>query len=252
MKIQKNLEEKLKKEFIMNRLIGLFLSICLLVGFQSCKQNTPVKVLLITGEHDYDKENFEVMLGKLSMIYDHVEHPDAYAMLKADKIKDYDVVLLYDMPRNIPDEARKDLIAMLEKGKGLVVLHHAICSDDYWDEYVKIVGGRFHHYPWMKDGIEQLPSTFTLDVTMPIRVEDNNHPVTRGLSDFEIIDEVYGGIEILPTVHPLLSSNSELVCWTNTYGNSHVVAFILGHDKHAWENPAFIKTLSQAIVWAKK
>ena len=240
----------------MNRFIGLFLSLCLLFGFQSCNRDTPVKVLLITGGHDYDKENFEVLLGKLPIVYDHVEHPDAYAMLKADKIKDYELVLLYDMPREIPEEARQDFIAMLEKGKGLVVLHHAICSDDFWDEYLQIVGGRFHHYPWMKDGVEQAPSTFKHNVTLQICVEDENHPVTKGLSDFEIIDEAYGGIEILPTAHPLLSANTNLyaplVCWTNNYGNSRVVALILGHDKEAWENPAFIQTLSQAIEWAKK
>jgi type 1 glutamine amidotransferase len=215
----------------------------------------PVKVLLITGGHDYDKENFDAMLRKLPISYDHVKHPDAYGMLKADRIDKYDVVLLYDMPKEIPPEAQQDFIAMLNKGKGLVVLHHAFCSYDHWPEYVRIVGGRYHHYTWMKDGIEQKPSTFTHDATLQVRVEDKKHPITKGVSDFEIIDEAYGGTEILPTVHPILSTdsplNGPLVCWTNTYGKSRVVALTLGHDHLAWENPAFIKTLSQSIVWAK-
>jgi len=240
----------------MKRIINFLCLICLSLALLSCKSNTPVKVLFITGGHDYDRVNFHAMLDKLPIIYDHVEHPNAYGMLKTEKIAKYDVVLLYDMPTTITPEAQQDFIAMLNKGKGLVVLHHAFCSYDSWPEYVKIVGGRYHHYRWTKDGVEQRPSTFKEGVVMQIRVEDKAHPITKGITDFEIIDEAYAGTEILPTVYPVLSTNSPLngplVCWANTYGKSRVVALTLGHDVKTWENPSFIKVLSQAIVWAKK
>lgn len=240
----------------MKNISGLLFVLCLLTGFVSCKSDTPVKVLLITGGHGYDKENFDLMLEKLPIVYDHVEHPDAHAMFKADKIDKYDVVLLYDMPKEISPAAQQDFIAMLEKGKGLVVLHHAFCSYDFWPEYIRIIGGRYHHFPWMKDEEEQPVSTYAHDITMQIRVEDKNHPVTEGISDFEIIDEAYGRTEILSTVHPLLSTgeplSGPLVCWTNTYGNSRIVTLTLGHDKQAWENPSFIKILSQSIIWTNK
>ena len=229
--------------------------ICLSISLLSCKSNLPVKVLLITGGHDYDKENFDAMLGKLPIVYDHLKHPDAHAALKADKIDAYDVVILYDMPKEIATEAQQDFIAMLQKGKGLVVLHHAFCSYDHWPEYVRIVGGRYHHYPWTKDGVEQKPSTYAHDITLSVRVEDTKHPVTKGITDFKIIDEAYGNTEIRPDVHPLLSTDASesgpLVCWTNTYGKSRVVTLTLGHDKKAWEHPGFIQILSQAIAWAK-
>jgi type 1 glutamine amidotransferase len=247
-----------KNKNVMKKLFGFCIYVCLLIGFQSCNNDAPVRVLLITGGHDYDKENFEILLSKLPIVYDHVEHPHAYAMLKADKIKNYDVVLLYDMPARISEEARQDFIALLEKGKGLVVLHHAFNNfrDDLWSEYAKIAGGRYHRSPWMKNGVEQPPSSFRYDVTMQIRVEDKNHPITKGVADFEIIDEGYYNTEILPTVHPLLSTDSKysapLVAWTSEYGNSRIVTFTLGHDRQAWENPMFIKVLSQAIVWAKQ
>jgi len=240
----------------MKKITGL-LSVCLLFfGLLSCTNDTPVKVLFITGGHDYDVANFDVMLSKLPIDYDHVEHPDAYNMLKADKIDNYDVVMLYDMPKEISPEAQRDFIAMLEKGKGLVVLHHAFCSYDYWPEYVKIVGGRYHHFPWSKDSIVQPPSNYTHDASLQVSVEDNNHPITKGLSDFVIIDEGYSGTELREDVYPILSTDSPasgpLVCWTNRYGKSRIVALTLGHDRQAYENPAFIKVLSQAIIWAKK
>ncbi len=229
--------------------------LCLTLAVMGCSaaNRTTPHVLLITGGHGYDKEQFDVMLGKLGITFDHAEHPDAHPLLKEDRIGKYDAVLLYDMPKEISEEAQRDFISMLEKGKGLVALHHAFCSYDFWPEYVKIIGGRYHHFPWIKDGIEQKPSTYKHDVNMQIHVEDTNHPVTNGITDFEIMDEAYGGTEILSTVHPLLSTDEAasgpLVGWTNTYGHSRIVTLTLGHDNQSWENPSFIKLLTQAIKW---
>ena len=233
-------------------LLILFMAIL----FSSCSAKKTAHVLFITGGHDYDKEQFEVLLSKLPITYDHAEHPNAHKMLKSDVISKYDAVLLYDMPKEISDEARADFIAMLEKGKGLVVLHHAFCSYDIWPEYVKIAGGRYHHFPWEKDCVEQTPSTYKHDVEFDIKVEDLNHPITKGISDFSIIDEAYGNTELLTTVHPLLSTNTPLngplVCWTNQYGKSRIVTLTLGHDRHTWENPTFIEILSRSILWVAK
>jgi len=236
------------------------ITLCLCCGlglFLSCAQEKEVNVLLIVGGHGFEKEPFYGMMDKLPGItYDVAEHPDAYAYLKPEQIDRYDVVLLYDMPKEIPEEAQKDFIGMLEKGKGLVALHHAFCSYDFWPEYTNIIGGRYHHFPWDKNGEVQPPSRYKHDLPMDIKVIDKKHPVTKGVQDFRIIDEAYGGTEILETVHPLLGTdeplNGPLVCWTNNYGNAKVVTFTLGHDKQAWENPAFSQVLSQAILWVRK
>jgi type 1 glutamine amidotransferase len=235
----------------------LFVS-CLFVcvSFTSCqttKEDPSVNVLVITGGHEYEKEAFESLLSKLPATCDLVEHPAAYPLWKADQIAKYDVVVLYDMPSDIPEEARLDLVAMLEKGKGLVVLHHAFCSYEPWPEYTRIAGGRYHHYAWTKDGVEQTPSTYRHGVTFLVKVLDTVHPVTKGIADFQTTDETYYGTEILPEVHPLLGtgelSSAPLLAWTHTYGRSRVLTFTLGHDPVAWENPAFVKFLSQAVVW---
>jgi len=235
------------------------LSLCILAVamlFSSCGGKKTAHVLFITGGHDYDKEQFDVLLSKLPITYDHAEHPNAHKMLKSDIISKYDAVLLYDMPKEISDEARADFIAMLEKGKGLVVLHHAFCSYDIWPEYVKIAGGRYHHFPWEKDGVMQKPSTYKHDTQFHIKVADPNHPITKGISDFSLVDEAYGNTELLSSVHPLLSTNTEnngpLVGWTNNYGKARVVTLTLGHDRNTWENPTFIELLSRSILWVAK
>ena len=224
--------------------------------FSSCGGKKTANVLFITGGHEYEKELFAELLSKLPITYDHVEHPNAHKMLKSENISKYDAILLYDMPKEISEEAQTDFIDMLKKGKGVVVLHHAFCSYDFWPEYLKIAGGRYNHYRWIKDGVEQRPSNYKHDVEFDIKIEDTNHPITKGLSDFSIIDEAYGNTQILPTVHPLLSTNTQpsgpLVCWTNQYENSRIVTLTLGHDIRAWEHPSFIEILSRSILWVAK
>jgi type 1 glutamine amidotransferase len=239
----------------MSRLkVVVLMSLVICSVFCSCRPDKgKVHALLITGGHNYDREGFDRMMAALPVTYDHVEHPDAYARLKADSIAKYDVVLLYDMPADIPEEAKQDFIAMLDKGKGLVVLHHAFCSYDSWPEYTKIAGGRYHHFEWSKDGATCPPSYYTHDVTFSVDVADKDHPVTKGINPFLITDETYGNTEVLHSVHPLLTtdepSSNSLIGWTNTYRNSKIVTLTLGHDHKAWEHPAFRQILSQAILW---
>ena len=230
-------------------MIGLFVG----YGLVSCQVEKKVNVLVITGGHDYDEQGFDQLLATLSIRYDLVKHPEAFAMLTPENIRDYQTVLLYDMPNEITEDAKRDFLAMLENGVGLVVLHHAACSYRRWPEYMRIVGGRYAHSAWTKDGIEYPASTYVHDVELNVKVGELEHPVTKGVGDFQIVDEVYGDMEILPTVHPLLFTDeprsSPMVGWVNRYGNARVVTLTLGHDKQAWEHPAFIRILSQAIQW---
>ena len=242
----------IKMKYLSRIFIGI-IGLAVSYGLVSCKVEDKVNVLVITGGHDYDEEGFDLLLTKLPIRYELVKHPDAFAMFSSENIKNYQTVLLYDMPDDITDKAQSDFLAMLEEGIGLVTLHHAVCSYRHWTEYKYIVGGRYAHTPWMKDDVEQPASSYTHDVELHIKVGELEHPVTKGVEDFQIIDEAYGDIEILPTVHPLLFTDeplsSPLVCWVHQYKNSRVVALTLGHDKQAWENPAFIQILSQAIQW---
>ena len=236
----------------------LLLSICFftLNGCREKQEN--VKILVVTGGHDFNEEVFFRMMDNFEGIeYDRAEHPTAHALLKKEAISKYDAILLYDMPQEIDKESQDDFIAMLRDGKGLVVLHHAFCSyDESWPEYTLIAGGRYHHYQWEKEGAPQPPSGYEHDAILNIKVEDANHPITQGVSDFQIVDEIYSGVEILPNVHPLLSADKpsagRLFGWTNNYAGSRVATLLLGHDEKAWNNPAFSRLLQQSLIWAAK
>jgi type 1 glutamine amidotransferase len=103
---------------------------------------------------------------------------------------------------------------------------------------------------------DTLNTSYEHDVNIPVKVENKKHPVTRGISDFEIVDEVYGGVEILPQVKPLLSTthpkSMRYLAWINHYGNSDVIYIQLGHGPSGYSNPNFRKLIQQAIEWSAK
>ncbi len=217
----------------------------------------PVRVLLVTGGHDFDREPFFAMMKSFAgMTYTEVAHPDAWVMFKPENRNVYDVILLYDMPQAIDEQAKNDYMDCLKQGKGLVVLHHAYGAYPDWQEYQTIVGGRYYFTPWVDaKGVTQPASTYQHDVTFTVKVADKKHPVTKGIEDFEILDETYRDGCVNPNVNILLTTNEPTstpsIAWTNLYGRSRVVTILLGHDQHAWENPNFKTLLTQAVQWVK-
>jgi len=225
-------------------------------AFEQKKKN-PVRVLLITGGHDYDKEPFDAfMKSLLGITVTEVKHPNALAMFRPENRALYDVVLFYDMPNAINEQEKKDFLDCLNVGKGMVVWHHAYCSYQNWPEYQSIAGGRYHEKPWTDSkGVTHPASTYKHDVQFRVKVADKKHPVTKGVSDFDILDETYGrgsvnaGVRVLlATDHP---TSTPSIAWAHRYGKSNIVTILLGHDNQAWSNPAFAKLLTQAILWVK-
>jgi hypothetical protein len=131
-----------------------------------------------------------------------------------------------------------------------VFLHHSLVSYQEWDEFENIIGGRY-----FLSGLEQDSSTYRHDVDIPVRVIHKDHPVTKGIDDFMIHDEVYGNFKVLPGVQALLSTthpeSGKIIGWTNIYGNSRIVYLQLGHDHYAYENPNYRRLLKQAITWVQ-
>ena len=221
------------------------------------KKPDPVRVLLITGGHGFDKEPFYTLMQSLEGItVSEAKHPEALSMFRPENRNLYDVVLLYDSPRIIGEQESQDFVDCLKEGKGLVVWHHAYCSYEHWTEYQAIVGGQYQRKDWTDhNGVSKPASTYTHDAQFRVKVADRKHPVTKGIRDFDILDETYANGRVNPGVHVLLTtdepSSTSSVAWTNRYGKSKVVTILLGHDRHAWENPDFVKLLTQAILWAK-
>jgi len=226
-------------------------------GVFAQKKKNPVRVLLITGGHGFDRELFDAFKNSLpGVTIDERMHPNALFMLRPENRDLYDVVLFYDMPEAIGEQEKKDFTDYLKTGKGTVFLHHAFSAYQDWPEYQTIMGGRYHRKPWTDDkGIAQPASSYKHDVHFKVKVADRKHPIVKGIKDFEILDETYFRTSVNPGVHVLLTTDeptaSPSVAWTNHYGKSKITTILLGHDNHAWTNPSFMKLVTQAIMWVK-
>jgi hypothetical protein len=89
-----------------------------------------------------------------------------------------------------------------------------------------------------------------------VKVLDKNHPVTEGVTDFDIKDEGYNYFGVSKNVHPLLSTvhpeSGPIIGWVQDYEKSRVVTLQGGHDHLAYENPSFRKLVAQAIRWVAR
>ncbi|HYG33177.1 MAG TPA: ThuA domain-containing protein [Clostridia bacterium] len=237
--------------------LGFALSFLVSLSLLAADTSGKTRVLVVTGGHDFETEPFfKVFKDNPEISYRAVEHPNAHALLKADAAKDYDVLVLYDMHQDISEAAKKDFVARLKDGKGLVVLHHAIASYQKWPEYAKIIGVRYYLEKTVVNGVEKPQSTYKHDMNFTIRVADPKHPITKGVKDFAIRDETYGLFDVFSDCHPLLTTeepeSNKVIGWVKSYENARVVYLQSGHDHFAYENPNFRQLLRQAIRWAAK
>jgi type 1 glutamine amidotransferase len=227
----------------------LFLFIGVVISDASAKD---IRILIVTGGHDFDRESFFGMFDSMKGIsYQELKQPQANLQLGQIDPKSYDAVVFYDMPKTISDKEKESYYKLLQLGKGLLFLHHSLCSYQDWQEYKTIVGGKYH-----EEKNSPQSSTYQHDVTFPVILADKKHAVTKGMKDFSLLDEVYGNTEVLPTVKVLLKTNnplsSQIIGWSHQMEKSRIVYIQPGHDKNAYNNADYQRLIRQAIGYVSK
>lgn len=214
--------------------------------------NHPIRVLLVTGGHPFKRDAFFAMFNGVPDIrYKEVTHPTAQAEFNPEKSSEYDVMVLFDMWwKEFPEVAKQNLLKLLRQGKPLVILHHALNTYKDWREFDKIVGAEY--YLKERDGHPE--SNFTMQVKFKVEIVDPDHPITKGMKDFEILDETYGLVDVFQNVKPLLKTahpkSMKTIGWTHNYENSPIVFIQPGHGPTIFKNPNYRKLVMRSIRWA--
>jgi type 1 glutamine amidotransferase len=204
-----------------------------------------LRVLVVAGGHDYEVEPFrKIFKNYADMDCTFVEEKTGGEAIDDIENWPYDALVLYNYERKTTDKQKENFLKLLDRGVGLVVLHHGIYGYLPWPEYRKVVGFKTGLNAW-KD-----------DVDYKIHVEDAKHPITQGVTDFPIKDETYLGYVVDPKVHVILTTdeplNAKTIAWTHTYRNSPVCYLQSGHGPAAYENKSFVTILGNAIRWTAK
>lgn len=217
----------------------------------------PIKVAVVTGGHDFDQNVFPALWKAI---------PDAECTILPQKddselFEDisnwpYEVIVLYNMSQRISEMRRQHFIQLLDRGVGLVVLHHAVAAFQEWPEYPKIIGCQYFFEEKVVDGVKHPPSGYQHDLDFTVTIADPAHPVTQGLKDFPIKDETYHTYVFDPNVHVLLTTNhpksDRILGHVKTYGNANVCYIQPGHGPDIFGLPAYQQLMAQAIRWAAK
>lgn len=207
-----------------------------------------LRVLAVTGGHNYDTEFYSVFTGFKDIIWSH--KTSNYEAFKTDIREKYDVLVLYDFSQEIGKNESKNLRAFVESGKGIVVLHHAIADYNSWEWwYREVVGGKY----LLEPDLDLPVSTFKHDEELFV-YPVVNHPITAGIWRIHIWDETYKGMWISPDVKVLMETdnpnNDKPVVWVSPYDKSKVVYIQLGHDRRAHLHTGYQKLVRRAVLWS--
>ena len=161
--------------------------------------------------------------------------------LKAENIKNYDAVLFYCTGLNFTDPAQeKGLCDFVRNGGGYAGIHSASDSFKGSDPYWELLGGRFAGHGGGK---------------YTVHIFDKEHPITKGLEDFEIQDETYchnyhRNACVRCLVRMDRGKERQCMGWVQHYGKGRVFYTGLGHGKSAWTNPGFQRLVVRGLYWA--
>jgi len=233
--------------------IALLCVCCLTSAVARPAQNT--KVAVVTGGHGFDKEVFlSLFKGCPDIEYVHLPQKDHSELLEDISDWSYDVIVLYNMTQEISEKRRQNFVQLLDRSVGLVVLHHAIAAFQDWPEFQDIIGARYFLEEGTTGGVTRAKSGYQHDVDFTVHVEDRDHPVTRGLSDFRVHDETYnnwflasGNRVLLTTDHP---ASDKALCWVRKFRNANVCYIQMGHGPSIFANESYRRLVVQSIRWA--
>ncbi len=162
--------------------------------------------------------HFEVTLGE-----------DA-AILETPAIRKYALVIANADRRDPEFKYTKDqqqaLLEYVHNGGGYVSIHAADnAAPDWLPEWRQMLGGVYSHVG-KPDGKYRKGSYV-------VKITNQSSPITQGISDFPLNDELYYNVQMEPGVEPLATIEHDgtawPVAWTRTYGTGRVFHLVLGH-----------------------
>ncbi len=179
----------------------------------------------------------------------------------ADQLEKADVLVMFAAEAGtIKPDQREYLDKFLKRGGGMVCIHDAVCGKDaQW--FKTIIGGAWEHgYSKWYEG------------EMSFYYMDTEHPITKGVSNFELDDELYYDLHMMPEARILAATytpkgrngsragagNKPSVydiqpqMWTYEKDNYRSFVSLLGHNYKTFDLPHVRAVMLRGIAWAGK
>jgi type 1 glutamine amidotransferase len=225
------------------------------------KNPTGTKVLLLSGgqreHHGYRDQAYSLARALEDTGRYRVTIVEDAAVLEAPSLANYDMIILgadrRDDEFKFTEGQQKALLSFVSGGHAFVSIHGADnAAKDWLPEWREMLGGVFSHVG--------LPDGKVKKGTYQVKIANTSHPITQGLADFTLKDELYYHMQMQPGVEPLATVDYEggtwPVAWTREFGKGRVFHTPLGHrdfgpDKDdPLRDPNLAKLLLRGIDWA--
>jgi uncharacterized protein len=230
---------------------------------KAAKGVDPNRVLLLSGGQRSHHGSRDQALYLSSALEDtgryEVTIVEDAAILETPAMGKYDLVIVNgdrrDDEHKFSDSQQKALLDWVKAGHGYVSIHGADnAAPDWLPEWRDMLGGVFSHDTSRGD-----PDSKTKQATFKIKVTKSDHPITRGLQDFDLKDELYYNLQMKHQIDPLATTEYNNgtwpVAWTRTYGKGRVFHTPLGHRGYKpgsddpLQNPNLLKMVIQGVDW---
>lgn len=203
-------------------------------------------VAVITGGHHFEVPAFDRLFRGMDGIDPYLQTLENFSEDLEGVRDQYDALVFYNMHAESPTpKARAFLETLGDRPQGLVFLHHGILAyrgESLLGEVLGLPDRSFNFSPGYAGGER---------VKVQIACE---HPITRGLAPWTMVDEIYGMASagndsqvVLTTDHP---TSMKSLAWTRQHGKARVFAFASGHGKETYADPNFQTVLRRGIQWA--
>ena len=226
------------------------LSTCLLATAEEPKKVDRIRVLIITGV-DYEGHPWRETAPAVRKILEQdkrfevriVEDPD---FLASPAVSNYDVLLLHFKnyaPLAHEAAARENLANLVKQGKGLVLLHFACGAFEDWPEFANLAGR-----VWDRKTGHDPRGPYTVKIVQ-------QHPITRGMRDFQADDELYTcligdrSVDVLAVSRSKVTGKDHPMAFVFEYGKGRVFHTPLGHDVRAIELSGVAELLRRGSLW---
>ena len=177
-----------------------------------------------------------------------------------EQLAETDVIILHAAEAgNIEGDDRENFEGYLKRGGGVVAIHGGAVARDH-DWFKGVLGGSW-----------KFGQTKFLEGEMSLYFTDRENPITAGVSNFDLDDEIYYDMEMMPEAKILAAAYTpkpkqgeaepgapvsvydiQPQMWTYETGNRRAFAFIPGHRYANFSHTSIQSLLLRGIAWAGK
>jgi type 1 glutamine amidotransferase len=227
---------------------------------------TKLRALLLTGGAEYHNRTFHVaelagiLAGEAGA---DLRITDDLGVLSGEVLTQFDALVNWSTFVKPSPAQVEALIGAVEGGLGLFPLHAGNAT--FWNSapYLTMIGSRFvRHDPYKLFKVE---------------IDDPSHPITAGVEDFEVEDELYevggdaegfkkladgvaqgrpnselrelGDGPLPADLRVLASAEGHPLLYVKTFGRGRIHYNALGHDTKALTHPSFRQLVRQGLAW---